>query len=112
VRACLMGGGVQPAPSYSARYTNGSALAAGAPIRSRTLRPAILIDREHGGTPFASDDRPSGAPAQKSKQHQDSTSGSHKLSPLLCCRHLLEACNHARLSGAKKNARPAAGTAK
>jgi hypothetical protein len=94
VRACLMGGGVQPAPSYSARYTNGAALAAGAPIRSRTLRPAILIDREHGRTLLVSDDRPSGAPAQKSEQHQDYTGNSHNVlllsfAAVICWKHAI-----------------------
>jgi hypothetical protein len=68
-------------PGYTARFTKAATLTASVPIWSRTLGPALLIGREHGGTLFASDGRPSGAPAQKSKQHQDYTSDSHKVVP-------------------------------
>jgi len=78
------------------------ALAADVPSRSCTLGSAILSGRKYARTLF-SDDRPSGTAAQKSKQHQDHVSDSHDV-PLLCCGHLLKACNHAVLSGAKKNA--------
>jgi hypothetical protein len=70
-------------PGYTARFTKAATLTASVPIWSRTLGPALLIGREHGGTLFASDDRPSGAPAQKSKQHQDQASDSHNV--LLLC---------------------------
>jgi hypothetical protein len=100
--ACLIVG-VQPAPVYTARFTNAAALAASVPIWSRTLGPAILIGREHGSTLLVSDDRPSGAPTQKSKQHQDHVSDSHNAFLSFAAVIVLVACNHALLSGAKKN---------
>src|SRR5215470_3924021 len=74
--------GVQPAPVYTAGF-KAVVLAASVPIRSRTLGPVVLIDREHGSTLLVSDDWPSGAPAQKSKQHQDHVSDSHNDPSLL-----------------------------
>jgi hypothetical protein len=83
VRASLMRG--RPArPVHTAGFTNAAALAASVPVRSRTLGHTILIGRKHRSTLLISDGRPSGAPAQKSKQRQDHESDPHRV--LLLCR--------------------------
>ena len=93
MRACLRRGRPARASLHRAPYKRGGLSGK----RSNSLPhtgPAILIGREHGRTLLVSDDRSSGAPAQKSKQHQDYTSDSHNVlllsfAAVICWKHAI-----------------------